>query len=219
MKVIDLTQTLQNGMAVYPGAPEPSFEVVGSVAAGDTYQLIKFTMTTHTGTHMDCNTHVSADGYHVDTQDVSFFIGSGVAIDCTKCAPGKPMGMEIFDGVSLDGINFVLLHTGWDRYWGKPEFWGGYPYISEDVARFLADHETVRGIGVEYASLDAADNVGLEIHKIFLSKEKTVIENLTNLDELVGKKFTYVGLPLKFKEGEGSPIRAVALLDDRPPTP
>ena len=52
------------------------------------------------------------------------------------------------------------------------------------------------------------------MHQIFLEHEKTVVENLTNLDKLLGKDFTFVALPLKIKGGDGSPVRAVALLDE-----
>jgi kynurenine formamidase len=39
-------------------------------------------------------------------------------------------------------------------------------------------------------------------------------ENLRNLDQLVGKRFMFMGLPLLFDQGTGSPVRAVAILQD-----
>jgi kynurenine formamidase len=39
-------------------------------------------------------------------------------------------------------------------------------------------------------------------------------ENLANLDQLVGKRFTFVGFPLRIRGGTGSPVRAVAVLDE-----
>ena len=43
----------------------------------------------------------------------------------------------------------------------------------------------------------------------------THMEGLVNLDKLVGKgRFRFIGFPLKIKGGTGSPIRAVAWLDD-----
>jgi kynurenine formamidase len=41
------------------------------------------------------------------------------------------------------------------------------------------------------------------------------MESLCNLDELVGQgRFRFIGFPLTIKGGSGSPIRAVAALDD-----
>ena len=34
---------------------------------------------------------------------------------------------------------------------------------------------------------------------------------LRNLDRLVGKKFLFVALPIKIRDGSGCPVRAVAL--------
>jgi kynurenine formamidase len=43
----------------------------------------------------------------------------------------------------------------------------------------------------------------------------TAVTSLNNLDQPVGKgRFRFIGFPLKIKGGSGSPIRAVALLDD-----
>jgi kynurenine formamidase len=42
----------------------------------------------------------------------------------------------------------------------------------------------------------------------------THYENLANLDQVVGKRFTFIGFPLCIREGTGSPVRAVAVLED-----
>ncbi len=214
MKIVDLSHVFEEGMSVFPGAPEPVFEQIGSVKDGDVYQLTKFEMTTHTGTHMDCTTHVSEEGYYTDTQDLSFFIGKGLVIDCSDYVDDEEMGMEIFDGYQLDDVNFIFLYCDWAKKWGTPEFWSGYPYISEEVTRFIANHESIRGIGLEYGSLDPDTNPGLDLHKILLKEEKTIMENLNNLDKLIGKDFTYIGLPLKIKDGDGSPIRPVGIIKE-----
>ena len=39
-------------------------------------------------------------------------------------------------------------------------------------------------------------------------------EVLTNLDAVVNKRFMYMGLPINFKDGTGSPIRAVAWYEE-----
>jgi kynurenine formamidase len=42
----------------------------------------------------------------------------------------------------------------------------------------------------------------------------THFENLANLDQVVGRRFTFIGFPLRIRGGTGSPVRAVAVLDD-----
>ena len=40
----------------------------------------------------------------------------------------------------------------------------------------------------------------------------THMENLCNLDKIVGKRFTFIALPLKIRGGTGSPLRVVAVV-------
>lgn len=42
----------------------------------------------------------------------------------------------------------------------------------------------------------------------------THYENLANLEEVVGKCFTFAGFPLRFRGGTGSPVRAVAIFEE-----
>ncbi|MEI8006019.1 MAG: hypothetical protein WCI48_07415 [Bacteroidota bacterium] len=50
-------------------------------------------------------------------------------------------------------------------------------------------------------------------HFIFLRKEILLIENLTNLDKLPESGFTLQCFPLKVANADGSPVRAVAIID------
>lgn len=50
-----------------------------------------------------------------------------------------------------------------------------------------------------------------EIEKYLLNNEIILFERLTNIDNLP-KKFIFYGVPLKIKDGDGSPIRAFAVL-------
>jgi arylformamidase len=45
-------------------------------------------------------------------------------------------------------------------------------------------------------------------------REIPIIENLVGLKGLRGKRFRFIGLPLKMEGATGSPIRAIALVDD-----
>jgi len=214
MKVIDLTHKLENGMNVWPGCPSPNFTWNGNVAEGDMAQVTTITFTTHTGTHMDCPTHMMADGFHADETDPAFFIGKGLVIDARNYGANEEMGMEIFDGYDLDGVEFLFICNGWDKYWNTPKFFE-YPYIKTEVAEFLRDHPTIRGLCLETGGPDPVAWTDFKNHKTFFQNRKqTIVENLKNVDQLIGKSFTFVGLPLPIQNGDGSSIRAIAILDE-----
>ena len=47
----------------------------------------------------------------------------------------------------------------------------------------------------------------------YCKNEIVTVTDLVNLEKLpLGKQFMFYGLPLKIKDGDGSPIRAVAVL-------
>jgi kynurenine formamidase len=54
-----------------------------------------------------------------------------------------------------------------------------------------------------------------EVHHILLAPETEIVlvETLANLDQ-VPDEFTFAGFPLNFKGRDGSPIRAVALINE-----
>ena len=51
-------------------------------------------------------------------------------------------------------------------------------------------------------------------HKTFLSANMIIIENLTGLEQLMDKKFWFSCFPLKIEEGDGSPVRACAIIEE-----
>jgi kynurenine formamidase len=53
------------------------------------------------------------------------------------------------------------------------------------------------------------------VHKACLELDITHMESLCNLEALLGQgEFQFIGLPLKWREGTASPIRAVAVFND-----
>ncbi|MBU2261666.1 MAG: hypothetical protein KKF02_07050, partial [Proteobacteria bacterium] len=49
-------------------------------------------------------------------------------------------------------------------------------------------------------------------HTVCSERRITHIENLCSLDKIVGKRFTFVALPLKIRGGTGSPLRVAAIV-------
>jgi kynurenine formamidase len=53
------------------------------------------------------------------------------------------------------------------------------------------------------------------VHKACLDLDITHMESLCNLESLLEQgEFQFIGLPLKWREGTGSPIRAVAVFNN-----
>ena len=72
----------------------------------------------------------------------------------------------------------------------------------------------IKTFGVDAPSLDNPISRTYPLHMMCRKYGITHFENLANLDQVVGKRFTFMGFPLKIRNGTGSPVRAVALLED-----
>ena len=81
-----------------------------------------------------------------------------------------------------------------------------------DVATEWLARQGVVHFGIDSMRPGPAGDVNLLVHKACLDLDITHIESLCNLEALLGEgKFTFIGLPMKWREGTASPIRAVAV--------
>ena len=68
---------------------------------------------------------------------------------------------------------------------------------------------------MDVIGIDPIPDENLTIHKkLFIKNEMVVIENLMNLDQCGDDLFWFFALPLKWKDADGSPIRALAFWED-----
>ena len=127
---------------------------------------------------------------------------------------GGEIGMEYIDKTLADEADFLLFHTGWDKYWGQKKYFGAYPVVSMEVCQYLLDSGK-KGVGFDVIGIDPVSDGNLTRHKILLSqRDIVIIENLTNLDKVGSGLFTFAALPLKYKDADGAPIRAVAIIEE-----
>ena len=56
--------------------------------------------------------------------------------------------------------DFLLIHTGWSRYWGSEEYFRKFPVLHEDAARYLTSFN-LKGIGSDTISFDPVDSSGI----------------------------------------------------------
>ncbi|WP_432735954.1 cyclase family protein [Maridesulfovibrio sp. FT414] len=212
--IIDLSHTITEEMPVYPGTAQP---VISAVATHATHGFLehRINLATHTGTHIDAPAHMIEGAATLDMLDPEMFIGPAIVIDCsTACKTGHSCEIGIDElapfETEIAEHDFILLNTGWHLHWGTPEYFLGYPVLSPEAARWLADFD-LKGIGIDVISVDPADTADYPAHMILLGQGMIIIENLTNLHALPQAGFILSCLPLKFRDSDGSPVRAVAI--------
>jgi kynurenine formamidase len=211
MKVVDLSRSIKPGMPVYPGTEPPAFTTAATIKRHG-FRERTLRVSSHTGTHLDAPAHIFPRGQTLDAVPIENFLGKAVVLDFTRAgAVITPERLEPYRR-TLGNCRFVILHTGWSRLWGKEAYHGGFPVLSPDGARWVCEFD-LRGLGVDAPSVDAPHSRGFPIHRLLLAKGILIVENLCNLDRLLGMEFIFCCFPLKLQRAEGSPVRAVALID------
>ncbi|MBQ2879808.1 MAG: cyclase family protein [Anaerotignum sp.] len=213
MKIIDLTQTISEGMPVYPGTEPPKL-TIANTHEKDGFRETLISFYSHTGTHMDAPFHIFPDRTLLNEMPAEQFVGKALVIDCRDAGEGGVIGMEYIDKALADEAEFLLFNTGWDANWGTEKYFGEYPVLSLEVCQYVLDSEK-KGVGFDVIGIDPVSDGNLPRHKmLFSQRDMVIIENLTNLDKVGGGLFTLAALPLKYENADGAPIRAVAIIEE-----
>lgn len=210
MKIIDLTHTIKPDMPVYPGTKKPVFRSANTLCE-DGFLETRFTMNSHTGTHMDAPAHMLPEGLFVNDLEIGRFMGNAVILDFSNNAE-KSIGLDFLQPYEerIRKAEFVILKTGWGRFWNSGAYFKNYPSLSAEGAMWLSEFP-LKGIGVDAISIDDAESTNFPVHTIFFQKNIVLIENLSNLEGVEDEVFFLSVLPLKYEKADGSPVRAVAI--------
>ncbi|MBX5441570.1 MAG: cyclase family protein [Solirubrobacteraceae bacterium] len=228
-RIVDLSQEIYEGMPLYEG--HLATKIWQHHTFADTaprfdsefaYQSLGITLCDHGPTHVDALSHLDPrpDAPTIDRMPLETFFGAGTCIDVSDRGPREYVDAERLDralaesGAELREGDVLLLRTGTaDRYGGTPEYTTEYPGLDQSAADWLRDRR-VKVFGVDAPSPDNPVDRVYPVHLMCREHGITHYENLANLGEVVGRRFTFFGLPLRIRGGHGSPVRAVALLED-----
>jgi kynurenine formamidase len=186
-------------------------------------------MSEHGPTHVDSFSHLdpTSDG-SIDNIPLERFYTPAVGIDVSHVSPDSFITVSTLRDalgtaeVSLKDGDAITLHTGHrDRNYDVEDYSKRHAYLHDytgldsDAAKWLAD-QGVTNIGIDSPSIDHSDAMDTKrypAHDICNKHEILNMENMANLNSVAGKRYTLCAFPLKIRNGTGSPIRPVAILD------
>jgi len=208
MKVIDLTHVIHEDMQVFPGT-EPPRLTVGNTLEKDGFRETALFLYSHTGTHMDTPAHMLEGAAELDKLPVSTFCGKAAVIPCL----GGKITMEEINACRdmADRAEFIIFHTGQDALWGKEGYFDA-PVPEVEVIQYAIDTGK-KGVGIDCMSVDPM-NWPMPNHFLLFNAGMVIVENLCNLDQASGKMVDFFALPLKYRDADGAPVRAIAILSE-----
>ena len=214
MKVVDLSHTICEDMPVFPGTLPPTIRT-GTTVIKDGFYEREITMFSHVGTHIDAPAHVLESAKTLDQFPIAKFAGSCCVVNLAD------LNSEVIDldflidfHCIIEKHDFVLFRTNWSQKWGTDAYFKDYPVLHQETTKWLAGFPNLKGVGIDAISIDGIDSKNLENHRILFEKDIIVVENLKWLDTLPVKEFSFSCFPLNFTEADGSPVRAVAYVQD-----
>ena len=210
MKLYDLTGTLQTGMWDYgePFVPYGMRRI--SSMEEDGYVASHLTLTTHTGTHMECAGHFGEERTSIDEISLDNFIGEAVLIDVSDiCTPGRGITGDDLKKAGAEALaegKICVMRTGWEKNWNREGYVDNYPYLTVEGAEFLAE-KRIKLLATDIPIIGDPHNT--ETDMVLCENEIPSVYSLVNLAALPAV-FTFAAFPLKIDGGDGSPVRAVA---------
>lgn len=179
-------------------------------------------MCDHGPTHADSFAHYGPGGATIDEMSLEYFYGRATAIAVTKYEGSQDTYIEPEDlqeacenaSVTIEEDDILLIHTGhYDATYPSREYVTDFVGLSAAATEWLVDRG-VKTFGVDLPGPENSDDVTMPCHQVCREHEIPHIENLRNIDQVVGETFTFSGFPLNIEEGTGGPMRAVAILEE-----
>ncbi|HOI64947.1 MAG TPA: cyclase family protein [Mesotoga sp.] len=205
-RYIDLTRTIVDEQAVYPGDDATSLKRSRNLSV-DGFNNHRLHISMHSGTHIDGPMHMSNSSLYIDQMPLEKFVGSGVLLD-VRGHSEILLREEYVDRIAERSI--VLFWTGRDEIFGNREYFVENPCITEEFAKLLVEKK-VKAVGFDSSS---PDRYPYPVHGILFSNGVLIIENLTNLASLQGVvNFEVLTLPLKI-HADSSIARVIAAVQE-----
>ena len=217
-ELVDLSHTISAGLITYPGIPAPTITPHLTreasrehYAPGTEFEIDIITMAGNTGTYLDSPFHRYADGGDLASLPLETLVGLPAEVFRLTDAASRGIPAEVFFDRELAGTA-VLLHTGWSRHFGRPEYLHGAPFLTEAGAQHLAD-VGVALVGIDSLNIDDTESGGTRpAHSILLAAGIHVVEHLAALDRVPVRGARFTAVPPRVAGFGTFPVRAFAEL-------
>lgn len=203
MTLIDISPTIDERIAVFPGDVPFVRDASLDIDRGDHLTLSSMSGTLHLGAHADAPSHYLRGGDPIAVRSLDLYIGECdlVHIQDTGARRIMPGDLEIDRPWSAR----VLFRT--DTF-PDPRSWSdSFASLSPELIELLAARG-VRLVGIDTPSIDPADSKELESHQMVARHDMAILEGLV-LAEVPAGRYELIAPPLKLRFGDAGPVRAV----------
>ncbi|MCX7978718.1 MAG: cyclase family protein, partial [Bdellovibrionaceae bacterium] len=204
VKIHDISPLISEKTAVFPGDRSFSREVVLSLKHGHNITLSSIQCSVHIGAHTDAPNHYDPKGSGIESRDLRPYIGQAQVITVKKPPGTRILPADLKKPIVAPRLLFRTLS------FPDPERWNGdFVSLSAELIDYLHQYK-VRLVGIDTPSVDLADDKILESHQKIAAYDMAILEGII-LTDVPDGLYTLVALPLKIKDADASPVRAILL--------
>jgi arylformamidase len=211
MKIWDISRTLSNDLAEWPGDEPCRFRQTREKAKGASVNLGAISMSVHNGTHADARFHFDTNGESIEKAPLETYLGRATVVDLGQAfIDSKEKHLITIDDLrssaeQIAATSRLLVKTGrWDD---STVFPNQIPVIAADVPAWLQKNG-VKLLGLDLPSVDEIDSKSLQNHHALASAGIAIVESL-DLSNVGSGIYQLAALPLKIAGGDGGPMRAI----------
>ncbi len=199
-----MTLTISDEIITWPSDPKVSIRKTRLISQGNSCNVSELKFGSHCGTHIDAPYHFEENGVKIDRIPLEHLIGSATVFDIKN---KEKIDLEDIKTLQLKSRERVIFKTINSTYWRLAEFKKDFVYVTKEAAQYLVDCG-VKVVGIDYLSIEKFGNKPADTHHTFLRNGVTLIEGL-DLSNVKAGDYELIALPLKIKDGDGSPARVV----------
>ncbi|MFP4476713.1 MAG: cyclase family protein [Desulfatibacillaceae bacterium] len=206
-RIYDITLSLPDEVAPYPGDTPFSRELASSMEHGHHSDASVLTISSHAGTHLDSPAHFHPGGKSLDQFEIGRFLVPARMVDVPGAGPVEPVNVpgDLAPGAAV----LFRTNNSTSGLNARGVFDKHFVYVSARAAEKCVALE-LSLVGIDAWSVDAHDDPAYPVHRALSAADVLVLEN-ANLAGVPAGDYTLACFPLKIRGGEASPVRAVLL--------
>jgi arylformamidase len=215
MKIWDISRTLTDDFAEWPGDEPFRFRLNNEIGKGGTVNVGSIRMSVHNGTHADARFHFDSNGGPIDKAPLDIYLGSATVVDLAQTfSQSKDKHLITREDIrpyaeQIAATSRLLVKT--DRWSDSTVFPRKIPVIAADLPAWLQKNG-VRLLGIDLPSMDEIDSKSLQNHHALAHAGIAIVESL-DLSDIAAGIYNFAALPLKIAGADGAPLRAVLWRD------